>query len=272
MFAPSIRAARGTAALPQAERRTRRGPGGALGNQARLRQLAPQMVQAKLEVGAADDPLEREADRVADTVMRAPVPPPGPAPDDRRIVRRKCDECEEADTVARKGAEGAASLDETAAPAPVHETLAAPGRPLDLETRGFFEPRFGYDFSSVRVHTDAAARDSAAAIGARAYTLDTHIAFSDGAYAPGSIGGRELLAHELAHVVQQSGAGSASAVARDTVDDAEQVAAAPLIALGNKPIGGASGASPIQTARRSSASPSSAGLSPGSICSGRDRC
>ena len=127
MFAPSIRAARGTAALPQAERRTRRGPGGALGNQARLRQLAPQMVQAKLEVGAADDPLEREADRVADTVMRAPVPLPGPAPDDRRIVRRKCDECEEADTVARKGAEGAASLDETAAPAPVHETLAAPG-------------------------------------------------------------------------------------------------------------------------------------------------
>jgi hypothetical protein len=92
------------------------------------------MVQAKLEVGAVDDPLEREADRVADTVMRAPVPPP--APDDRRIVRRKCNECEEADTVARKGAEGAASLDRTAAPAPVQETLAAPGRPLDLETRG----------------------------------------------------------------------------------------------------------------------------------------
>jgi hypothetical protein len=60
-------------------------------------------VQAKLEVGTVDDPLEREAYRVADTVMRAPLPPP--APDDRRIVRRKCDECEEADTVARKGAE-----------------------------------------------------------------------------------------------------------------------------------------------------------------------
>jgi hypothetical protein len=70
------------------------------------------------------------------------------------------------------------------------------------------EPRFGYDFSSVRIHTDADAASHASAINARAYTHGTHVAFATGQYAPKSDAGRHLIAHELAHVVQQSGAAS----------------------------------------------------------------
>ena len=93
------------------------------------------------------------------------------------------------------------------APPVVREALAAPGRPLDSAARGFLESRFRRDFSAVRVHTDARAADSARAVGAVAYTVGRDIVFSDGAYAPGTGGGRQLLAHELAHVVQQGPAG-----------------------------------------------------------------
>jgi hypothetical protein len=76
---------------------------------------------------------------------------------------------------------------------------------LDASTRAFFEPRFGRDFSQVRVRTGPRAAESARAIHAQAYTLGRHIAFDDGNYAPQTIQGSKLLAHELTHVVQQSG-------------------------------------------------------------------
>ncbi|MFJ1975564.1 DUF4157 domain-containing protein [Streptomyces sp. NPDC087903] len=79
------------------------------------------------------------------------------------------------------------------------------GTPLDAGVRGVMEGRFWHDFSDVRVHTDSAANESAAAIGARAYTSGRDIVFGAGRYDPQSAGGRRLLAHELAHVVQQSG-------------------------------------------------------------------
>ena len=66
------------------------------------------------------------------------------------------------------------------------------------------ETRFGHDFSGVRVHNDREATLTAAALGARAFTLGRHIAFSSGQYEPGTSSGRELLAHELTHVVQQA--------------------------------------------------------------------
>lgn len=89
------------------------------------------------------------------------------------------------------------------APRLLEETLRRPGAALDPSSRAFMEARFGHDFSAVRVHADAEAAESADAINARAYTLGDHVVFSRNAYAPASDAGRRLLAHELAHVVQQ---------------------------------------------------------------------
>jgi hypothetical protein len=90
-------------------------------------------------------------------------------------------------------------------PGSVHPGLNAPGQPLDSDARGFFEPRFGRNFSAIRIHADEAAARSARDLGARAYTVGNSIAFAADAYAPRSTEGRALLAHELVHTVQQSG-------------------------------------------------------------------
>jgi hypothetical protein len=86
----------------------------------------------------------------------------------------------------------------------VNEVLRSAGQPLDAETRAFMEPRFGHDFSDVRVHADSKATESARAVNALAYTVGTHVAVRSDKHAPGTAAGRLLLAHELAHVVQQS--------------------------------------------------------------------
>ena len=86
----------------------------------------------------------------------------------------------------------------------VHDVLSSPGQPLDAAARTFFEPRFGYDFSKVRVHSDGRAAESARAVGSHAYTMGVHIGFAPGRFAPGTHEGLWLIAHELAHVVQQS--------------------------------------------------------------------
>jgi len=80
------------------------------------------------------------------------------------------------------------------------------GRALDPGTRAAMERRFGYDFGEVRVHTDVVAARSAHSLGAAAYTAGRHVVFGAGRYAPGTLAGRLLLAHELAHVAQQGGA------------------------------------------------------------------
>jgi uncharacterized protein DUF4157 len=90
----------------------------------------------------------------------------------------------------------------------VHEVLRSPGRPLDATTRAFMEPRFGHDFSNVRVHTDADAAESARAVNALAYTVGRNIVFGAGQYAAGTNAGQRLLAHELTHAIQQDNAGS----------------------------------------------------------------
>jgi hypothetical protein len=93
--------------------------------------------------------------------------------------------------------------------APVWRPSArAGGRPLDGGTRSMMEQRFAHDFSQVRVHSDSAAASSAAARQARAYTLGNHVVFGAGQYAAGSAQGQRLIAHELAHVVQQAGQGA----------------------------------------------------------------
>ncbi len=87
----------------------------------------------------------------------------------------------------------------------VHEVLSSSGQPLDPASRNFFEPRFGRDFSNVRVHADARAAESAQAVSARAYTVGNHIVFGPGRYDSQSLAGRKLLAHELTHTIQQHG-------------------------------------------------------------------
>lgn len=85
----------------------------------------------------------------------------------------------------------------------VHDGLRAPGQPLDAATRAFFEPRFGHDFSQVRVHADAQAHDAARAVNALAYTVGGDIVLQRGAYQPFTVAGQALLAHELTHTIQQ---------------------------------------------------------------------
>ncbi len=96
----------------------------------------------------------------------------------------------------------------SAVPPVAHEVLRSPGRSLDPGTRAFMEPRFGNDFSQVRVHADAKSAESARAVNALAYTVGRDIVFGTGQYTPGTNKGQRLLAHELTHVVQQGGAGT----------------------------------------------------------------
>ncbi|MGO9236993.1 MAG: DUF4157 domain-containing protein [Methylocella sp.] len=168
----------------------------------------PFLLQRKLAIGAVDDPLEHEADRVADQVMRMPDPELsfGAAPPQ---VSRKCAACEEEDEdkdkLLMKPAGGAGPAHDEA-PAIVHNVLGSLGQPLDPATRDFFEPRFGRDFSHVSVHTDARAAASSRAVNALAYAAGHHLVFGEGQYRPDTSDGRRLLSHELAHVIQQGAA------------------------------------------------------------------
>src|SRR5258705_14011237 len=85
----------------------------------------------------------------------------------------------------------------------VHRALRTAGEPLDEVARGFFETQFGHDFSRIRIHADDLAAASAAAVGARAFTVGDHIAFGAGQFSLQSAAGRRLLAHELTHTIQQ---------------------------------------------------------------------
>ena len=142
-------------------------------------------LQAKLEVGASDDRFEQEADRAAAQVMSGERASDVPA----------------APMQLQRVSSGASGLGE--APAEVQQVLRSPGSALDAGSRSFFESRFNHDFSRVRVHHGAQADASARAVGAKAYTVGSNVVFGAGQYAPHSHSGRQLMAHELAHVVQQ---------------------------------------------------------------------
>ncbi|MBV9210285.1 MAG: DUF4157 domain-containing protein [Acidobacteria bacterium] len=94
----------------------------------------------------------------------------------------------------------------SALPASVRETLSQAGQPLDVATRDFMEARFGYDFGGVRIHTGGKAVESAQAVNALAYTVGRDVVFGAGQYEPGTSRGNRLIAHELAHTIQQNGA------------------------------------------------------------------
>ncbi len=171
-------------------------------------------LQRKLTVNQPGDIYEQEADRVADQVMRMPEPQQESRCTCGGIVEAggECAQCRmrRMEVQRQPTTSSAPAVDASqAAPPIVEEVLRLPGQPLDPATRAFMEPRFGHDFSQVRVHADAQAVESARAVGARAYMAGSHVAFGAGQYQPYSDSGRQLLAHELAHVVQQSGGTSA---------------------------------------------------------------
>jgi hypothetical protein len=110
----------------------------------------------------------------------------------------------------------------------VRHVLNSPGRPLDIATRKSLEPQFGFNFGNVRIHTGDLAAKSASAISARAYATGRDIVFGEGQYAPDTIRGKALLAHELTHVAQNSSDSDISQPLRlsSEADSAEQNALA----------------------------------------------
>lgn len=122
----------------------------------------------------------------------------------------ECDSCqkEKVSGNLQRSATNAESVNEV--PPIVHDVLRSPGQPLDAQTRSFFESRFDHDFSHVRVHTDPKAGESAHAVNALAYTVGRDVVFGAGQYLPGTSTGRQLLGHELTHVMQQRGASSST--------------------------------------------------------------
>jgi hypothetical protein len=188
------------------------------------------MLHPKLVVGEVNDPLEHEANRIADQVMRMAEPATiHTAPAE---VQRLCAACEEepqttapfaqsvdggedefasdAQTVVFRKAAFAAPPATARSSAPVADRLLARrggGEKLQTSTRQRMEGAFGRDFASVRVHHDAEADSFCRQFGALAFTLGSDIFFGNGMFDPGGSSGARVLAHELTHVVQQGRAG-----------------------------------------------------------------
>lgn len=190
-----------------------------------VRERSHPRVQAKgPTAGSHEDAYEREADRVSEAVARAVA---GPS----HVAERTGFESH-APRTARLGP-GDAPL--SAAPHAAREVLGSQGRRLDPSARAQFEPRFGQDFSEVRVHTDGRAAESAKALGAHAYTFGNQIVFDSGRYAPASPEGRRLLAHELTHVVQQSGGRASRGADAGSRDVSGDISRAPAGLLSRQP-------------------------------------
>jgi hypothetical protein len=190
-----------------------------VGNREVTRLIRSGVLQTRLKIGQPGDIYEKEADRAADRIMCMPEP--------------GCPECLEAKEQGIQREIDAEKIEKVAelilnGPLPEEEGtvqakqdggrssgaafnveshingLRGGGHPLPESTRSFFEPRFGADFSQVRIHTCSTADRTAGAINARAFTKGQDIVFAANQYAPGTTRGKRLLAHELTHVVQQN--------------------------------------------------------------------
>jgi polyhydroxyalkanoate synthesis regulator phasin len=174
-------------------------------------------IQAKLVVGQPGDVYEQEADRVADEVMRMPEPEVKRQIEDEEellqpkleasseyFIPRQIEEADEEEVLQTKNRENTTSEVTNDLESRI-QAIRGGGQPLAESERSFFEPRFGYDFSEVRVHTDLQAAESAQVMNARAFTIGRDIVFNKGEYAPETVRGGRLLAHELTHVIQQRG-------------------------------------------------------------------
>jgi outer membrane protein OmpA-like peptidoglycan-associated protein len=182
------------------------------------------MLQTKLTVNQPGDRFEQEADRVAKIVAGAPDPQSlGTTPitgrQQRQVqsgcpkcqtgisagaatgIQRVCSQCEE--ELHRKPTNSGAHTEASATVDAQVGSMRGGGQPLPGAVRSFFEQRLSQDFGAVRVHTGRSASETTEALNARAYTVGNDIAFAPGQYSPATSEGRQLLAHELTHVVQQ---------------------------------------------------------------------
>ncbi len=188
-------------------------------------QNASLKIQPKLKIGAPNDKYEQEADRVADQVMSMPEPAAQrqPLEEDEEeiqtkplagkitplIQRQEIPEEGEDEELLQVKTIGDKTSEVTSQIGSDIQSLQGDGQPLSESERSFFEPRFGTDFSSVRVHTDTRAASVARSVNARAFTLGRDVVFGTGQYLPSNKAGRHLMAHELTHVVQQGSPNSA---------------------------------------------------------------
>ena len=171
----------------------------------------PSCLDAGLELSSPGDRLEQEAEQAAGAVARGNVVgsllSASPATVQRRLA---CDtgscthtEDEENELLVQRATDPAGRSAPTGGA--VREVLGAAGQPLDTTTRGFMESRFGQGFENVRVHTSARAAEAAHSVAAKAITVGSNVVFGSGQFAPSTNAGRELIAHELSHTIQQAG-------------------------------------------------------------------
>jgi len=214
------------------------------------------VIQPKLTIHRPNDIYEQEADTVAEKVMRMPDSKAEPlffqpkplslTPVQRKCaaceneekiqrkedeeeepvqlkpikdysVQRKCSDCEEEEEKVQMKGETIA-IGGMTAPSSVNNVINSGGHPLDRRTRNFMESRFGYDFGNVQIHNDSLAHRSSSEINALAYANGNHIVFASGNYQPHTNSGKQLLAHELTHVIQQR---SQNIIQRDKDDQNE---------------------------------------------------
>jgi hypothetical protein len=197
-----------------------------IGNQAVGRLIKSEALQAKLKIGQPGDKYEQEADRVAEQVMR--MPEPQAVSTNTPHTQRACPACEKdelrlelikeekKEDIKTKGTSGQ-SPQVTSEVENSINSMHGGGQPLPESLRAFYEPRFGQDFSGVRVHTDAKAAESARTVNARAFTVGRNVVFGAGEYTPGTSEGRRLVAHELTHVLQQTIGRTQSRIPGNTV-------------------------------------------------------
>jgi len=219
-------------------------------NSSQKKSVKPAFFQPKLTINQPNDVYEQEADHMADKVMRMPDPSINqdtffkPA---NTHVQRKCQACEEKDKFVHRKENSTATTAHSNQLSNYISSLSSSGQPMSKESRSFFEPKFGHDFSNVKLHTDGVAAKSAQSINALAYTTGNNIVFNSGQYSPESERGKRLMAHELTHVVQQrvnvqrnliqrdGGIGALLAGAGGAILEADAVAAPEEIATG--PVG-----------------------------------
>lgn len=156
-----------------------------------------QAKSADLPISQPTDALEIEADGIAEKVMRMTVSDISPVDDEE----------EQKVNLSRKE-NRLFSNSNNQVSAGISSVFNSAGQPLNSESRNFFEPRLGYDFSRVKIHNDSHSNEFAENISAKAFTVGKDIGFAKGEYEPNSAEGRKLLAHELTHIVQQNHAGT----------------------------------------------------------------
>jgi hypothetical protein len=158
--------------------------------------------QAKLTVGPTDDLYEKEADAVAEKVMRKEESNVVQSKPEISSIQRACAGCQQREQEEVQRRPSASTHGD--APALVSNVVGSGnGSKMSDTTRAYMENKFGYDFGSVRIHDNMVAAKSAQSVNALAYTSGNNIVFNNGQYAPETNAGKKLLAHELTHVVQQ---------------------------------------------------------------------